>query len=103
MTLETIARRGGLPLATVGAWATGFRGARRPPSVEALRKLAKGLNRPETVVFEAAGRVHPSRVESAEAESIYIARLYGELSERDKELAREFLLAMRKRSREDTG
>lgn len=96
VTLETIARRAGIPLSTVGAWAVGTRGARRSPAPDLLDKLAKGLQRPATAVYEAAGRVHPSRLDSDEAAGIYIARLYGELSERDRELAREFLLAMRR-------
>lgn len=96
VTLEAIANRGGLSLSTVGAWAVGTRGSRRPPRTEMLVKLAKGLRRPETVVFEAAGRVHPSRLSSEEAEGLFIARLYGELTDRDRELVREFILTMRR-------
>ncbi|HEU5032703.1 MAG TPA: hypothetical protein VFV01_47825 [Spirillospora sp.] len=97
-TLEAIARRADLPLATVGAWAVGSRGIRRPPNEESLRKLAVGLRRPEAEVFEAAGRIHPSRIDSDEAEGLFIARVYGELDERDKATARELLLSMRRRA-----
>lgn len=97
VTLEQIAERSGIPLSTIGAWAIGTRGARRPPAPEMLKKLAKGLSRPETTVFEAAGRVHPSRLDGDKAEGVYIAQLYGELSEEDKQLARDMLLAMRRR------
>lgn len=103
VTLETIARRAGIPLSTIGAWSVGTRGARRAPSTDLLDKLAKGLQRPAPVVYEAAGRIHPSRLDSDEAAGIYIARLYGELSERDKELAREFLLTMRRSTRDAAG
>lgn len=101
VTLDTIARRAGLPLATVGSWATGTRGNRRPPAEESLRKLAVGLRRPEVQVFEAAGRIHPSRISGDEAEGLYIARIYGELDERDREVARELLLSMRRRAADD--
>lgn len=98
VTLETIARRSGIALSTIGAWALGTRGTRRPPSPEMLVKLAKGLQRPEVVVFEAAGVVHPSRLApEGEADGVYIARLYGDLSDEDKALAREMLQAMWRR------
>ena len=56
-TFDTVARRSGLSLSTVHAWATGARATgTRGPDPEKLRQLARGLGGPVGDVFVAAGR-----------------------------------------------
>jgi len=54
MTLDAVARRGGLPLSTVGAYHSGAISGDRPRE-ETLRKLAKGLGIPASDLLDAAG------------------------------------------------
>lgn len=96
VTLEAIARRAGLPLATVGAWATGARGAKRAPSAELLRKLAKGLRVPEREVFAAAGRVYRDDDTDDDATSRKWAALGRDLSPEDRAVAEAMLRAFRR-------
>lgn len=96
LTLEAIARRGGLPLATVGAYATGARGALRPPSPDALTKLAKGLRRPPAEVFEAAGRTYPKAEQEGDLVSRRWTALGRDLTEEDRAVAEAMLRAFRR-------
>ena len=95
LTLDAIARRSGIPLATVGAWANGTRGGKRPPSEDLLRKLAKGLRRPESEVFEAAGRAwRDGAVEDATGRKW--AALGRDLTDEDRAVAEAMLRAFRR-------
>lgn len=96
LTLEAIARRAGLPLATVGAYATGARGARRPPSPEALTKLATGLRRPPAEVFAAAGRTHPDAGAVPDRTGRRWAALGRDLTDEDRAVAEAMLRAFRR-------
>lgn len=95
LTLEAISRRSGIPLATVGAWATGARGGKRPPSEDMLRKLAKGLRRPEQEVFEAAGRAW-RHANPEDATSRKWAALGRDLTDEDRAVAEAMLRAFRR-------
>jgi transcriptional regulator with XRE-family HTH domain len=99
VTLEAISKRSGVPLATIGAWRKGTRGQVRGPAPVMLRKLAKGLRRPEPMVFEAAGRTYPN--EPDDVRERRHMHLYRDLSEREKRIVDEHMRVLM-RSREPT-
>lgn len=102
VTLQQIADRAGLPLSTVGAYATGRRGAETPPSMATLQALARGLGRPLVIVCAAAGRVYPGELErEAEEHAEEIAALWAELPPEDQQVVRDLLLVLYRRHRGD--
>lgn len=96
LTLTSIARRSGLPLATVSAWANGTRGSARPPAPDSLRRLARGLRRPEHEVFEAAGRTHRDSTTEPDRTARKWASLGRDLTDEDRAVAEAMLRAFRR-------
>lgn len=101
VTVTTIARKANLHRTTVSAWATGTRGAIRPPDLESLRRLARGLGRPESAVLSAAG-VQAAQPVPADLGEVTVLALYRELGAPDRRLAEQILQIMAGRESDAT-
>jgi transcriptional regulator with XRE-family HTH domain len=64
LTLEQVARKGGVSIGTVSAYKLGVRGRR--PDRETLRRLATGLGLPVDALFAAAGLIEPGADETSQ-------------------------------------
>jgi transcriptional regulator with XRE-family HTH domain len=100
VTVTSIARNANLHRSTVSAWATGTRGAIRPPDPEALRRLARGLRRPESMVLAAAGVQLPP-TSPADLGEVTVLALYRALRAPDRRLAEQILRIMADRETAD--
>lgn len=93
MTQTELAKRSGIPLATINSWIRGKRGMEgRGPEPDALRAVASALNLPVETVFRAAGRWLPQE-EDLTREQIILS-MWRTLGPRDRALIEAILRAM---------
>jgi transcriptional regulator with XRE-family HTH domain len=102
VTLEAISKRSGLPIATIGAWRNGTRGTVRGPAPAILRKLARGLRRPESMVFDAVGRTYQGN-ESGDTRERRHMHLYRDLTDREKRIVDEHMRLLARTRERDAG
>ncbi len=87
LTLDAVARRGGLSVATVAAIRAGTRGKR--PRLPTLHRLARGLGIPSETVIESAGIPAGRNLESEQERTII--SLLRRMSVQDQQLAERLL------------
>lgn len=76
MTQKQLSEESGIPMSTLNAWTTRRRGT-KGVNPDKLRALAKALGVPVRIVFEAAGRKVPGRLD--EEREAKLLRLYRNL------------------------